>query len=194
MPFKPPQHRDDDSLTTARQQATTSRDKDLSFDLGHFLLWFASAELALSTLLAVSTKSRDLRAFDILCERMDAGGKLDRFRKVAKGGMGIGPNLESRLNKFAVAIKLRNKIAHSAIAHSEKIQGVYLLCSLSKLPFQDFNLDIGISTDEPYEIRSLDLFAWAEWLQHLSYDLKQAVEKSIRGEQPEIDKPRTQIS
>jgi hypothetical protein len=164
-------------------------------DIGFFVSWYATAELALTATLAASTGTVDLEAFDILCRGMDARKKLERLRLSAKRHGGIGPNIRARFDFFEKKIiPLRNKIVHSSIAISEDDGPTrYWLSGIANLPWAQLGMGQSKTGLEPYEISSRDLYSTGVWLSFFRQDLSTLPMLARARVQLEIDNPRSRL-
>jgi hypothetical protein len=90
--------------------------------VGYFITWFARVEQSITLLIAVESKFKDLRTFEILTRGMDMRVKLERLKMICTvNERPYGPNLSSRLRHLNDKIRpLRNDLTHSAHAYNEK--------------------------------------------------------------------------
>src|SRR5690606_3052610 len=118
-----------------RAELLKGPDRNVITDVGYFLIWYSTVELTFTNLLAFVSGMRDLTTFDILSAGMDMRVKIERFRRIQKKRGGIGPNLDTRLTYLDQKCRpIRNRLAHCAVAQSEKQAGCYLASTLSTMP------------------------------------------------------------
>ena len=135
----------------------TAEAANLQSNIGHFIMWFGTAEMFLTRLLAHLVGMHDMEKFDLLCKGMDARIKCERFKKAAKQAGGLGKKFSDELSYFEKkSIPLRNRISHSwPVQHEETIY----FCTVKSGAFSptDFKKD-------GTEISTLALFAEGFWL------------------------------
>ncbi len=191
-----PYQASDELLKQARKVSQNHDERDLFFDIGMFVSWYAAVELAITKTLAVITNSHDLEAFDILCRGMDARVKVERLRKFAKRTGGFGSNLSARMAVFERdAIPLRNKLVHSVLTYSEDAgPRKYFISGLSNMPWVELGMGEPTTSSKPDIISSIDLYAWATWLSFFGQDLNAMQPLAIAQKQLEIESPRSRLS
>lgn len=185
----------DDQLEQGRLKAYQREDRDMFLDVGFFIAWYAHIELVISKLLAFSTASHDLEAFDILCRGMDARTKIERLRRSAKRHGGIGPNMNLRLTALEKsAVALRNKVVHSALTFSED-DGPrrYFMSSLSNMPWAELNMGPPRTNRKPEVVTSLDMYRLGVWLSYLSQDLITVLPLALARKELEIAHPKSHL-
>ena len=185
----------DDELAQGRLKAYQREDRDLFLDVGFFISWYAHIELVITKLLAFSTQSHDLEAFDILCRGMDARTKIERLRRSAKRHGGIGPNMNKRLTALEKnALSLRNKLVHSALTFSED-DGPrrYFMSSLSNMPWAELGMGPPKTTRKPEVVTSLELYRFGVWMSFLSQDLITVLPLALARKELEIANPKARL-
>lgn len=97
-----------------RGQYITGPESTLPAHIGYFLMWFGTAEVGITTLLALILKLGPMDRIEYLVRGMDARVKCERVREAAASLYPLGPNLDARLKYFQETIvPIRNGIAHS---------------------------------------------------------------------------------
>jgi hypothetical protein len=183
------------AFDNGRERTYSSSDRDLYLDVGFFISVFSSAELAITSLLAILTQSKDLAAFDLLCKGMDIRVKIQRIRQAANKHGGIGSNLQKRLDFFEKnAISLRNKISHRSFAICED-DGPrrYFLFTLSNMPWGELKFGTPLTPDKPETIPSLEIYACAMWVNTFRKDLLSVMNAAIDGASLEVSNPVSRL-
>jgi hypothetical protein len=181
-------------VTTLRNSIIYGPDVNVTTDVGYFLIWYASAELGFTNLLALASRAGDLEIFDTLCSGMDFRVKIERFRRIRRNSGGIGPKLDARLTYLNDKCRpIRNRLSHCAITRSEKREGVYLASTLATLPWDDFQMALpeGVSFKPPITYTDAQLLGWAVWLSKFVHDLAAAHSHAIETGEFEIVSPQT---
>lgn len=182
-------------INAYRNKILQGTDAHLVTDVGYFIVWYSAAELALTTILAVASKSPDLEIFDSLCSGMDARVKIERLRRIRKPFGGIGPNLDLRLRHFDdKARKIRNIVAHSFIGRSESGEERYFASALSSLPWKELNeKSPHPNPKQPRIITPGELLGWGGWLALLCDDLSACFNAAALTGVFEIENPKTMV-
>jgi hypothetical protein len=181
-------------VTDLRNRIIYGPDVNLTTDVGYFMIWYASAELAFTNLLALASRAGDLEVFDTLCSGMDFRVKIERFRRIRRGNGGIGSNLDVRLKYLDEKCRpIRNRLSHCAISRSEKRDGVYQASTLATLPWDDFQMELphGISFKPPITYTEAQLLGWALWLTKFVTDVSAAHGHAVATGEFEIVNPLT---
>lgn len=92
----------------------TAEAANLQSNIGHFIMWFGTAEMFLTRLLAHLVGMHDMEKFDLLCKGMDARIKCERFKKAAKQAGGLGKS-------FLMSFRILKKINPSSQSHLSQL-------------------------------------------------------------------------
>ncbi len=178
------------TIEKLRDEWLSSNDRHLYSHIGFFMSWFAAAEMSVSFLLALATKSIDMEGFKLLVRGMDARVKCERLRKASKSYKPIGAALDDRLKNFEkTMIGTRNKIAHSVVVCPEPFDKIYF-CSHNEWPSQYFEV-ADKNPNPPEFISTIALFKQGLWLNFFSYDLHSLVKTEAQAVVLEITHPHS---
>lgn len=170
-----------------RKRIFESDDRTFYLHVGYFMAWYSACEARITLLLAIATKSENLKSFDLLTRGMDAKVKIERFRLACNGYRKIGDNLKRRLAHFEKKIiPLRNKIAHSHMTTDPSYQGIHF-ASLSKMPLASFGL-YAVGEAPPYQTFR-EIFEQGLWLNVFNDDLLSVWKNAAHPTEFEIDDP-----
>lgn len=166
-----------------------SDDRHVYLHVGHFMLWFAAAEVGVTLLLALATRSIDIKGFRQLVRGMDARVKCERLRSAAKDYKPIGPNLATRLEFFEkTMVKTRNLLTHSAVLLPEPRQMIYF-ASFGAFGTHDAPPDY--DGDAAPSMEAIELFKQGLWLNSFHTDLESVAREDAHSTTLEIDHPRS---
>jgi hypothetical protein len=165
-----------DELMKQREAQYSSIESNLYQDIGFFMLNFAVAEMAITSLVGILMGATDLKVVDALLDKATAGFKAEKLQKLAKLHGGLGPMLKSDFSKFEnKAIPLRNILVHSLISVGpESAYPVYNASSIGNLPWVAFDMEFHGPTGVPKAIEALELFTCGVWLQKFALKISAA--------------------
>lgn len=146
----------------------------LPSNIGHFMMWFGTAEMFLTRILAFALDINDMRKFELLVKGMDARVKCERFRKATKSHLPAGPILLKALSRFEnKMIPLRNKISHSwPVLHEETVY----FCHVGRGALDPNNI-----VRDGTEISFDTLFLEGLWLNLFTSRLSNAFTSALNG-------------
>jgi hypothetical protein len=180
-------------LEPFRRRVFDGPDRDLLLHVGFFIVWFTKVEEAITYLIAILGKFRDLEAFDLLTKGMDANVKLERLRRMCELRSHMGEGLRIRLRHFEdKLIPIRNKISHSAMSQSEKGPKRFFFTSAAQQPFEELGMERLFGTKPP-EISADELFRRALWLNSFAGDLQALYEPATAGKILELARYKSPV-
>ena len=163
-----------------RAHMFAGNDRHLFCHVGFFMTWFAAAEMSITYLLAIATRSIDVPSFYTLVRGMDARVKCERLRTASKSYKPLGPNLAERLKFFEnTLIGTRNKMVHSFITVPEPFDKMY------------FGTVSKVGEEAPHAA-TLAVFRQGLWLNLFASELNEVVKTEAPLAILEIDRPRSQ--
>ncbi len=154
-------------LEEQRRIAFNSDDQEMFFHVGHFTVWYGTAEFVLTLLIHAFTGNIHPRQFHALTKGMDGRIKIERLKTLVKiAGWKLSPSLEKRIEHFlTVMVNIRNTLMHSHFYWPEN--GDLQLTSIGAPPIIDSE-QLG---DDPVVISGLALFERGTWLSLFAADL-----------------------
>ena len=185
---------DDDQTKAYRAELLAGEDRDLITDVGYFMLWYSTAELGFTNLLALAAGMPRLDLFDTLCSGMDFRVKIHRFQRIRQKNGGVGPNLQMRLDYLDQKCRpIRNRLAHSAVSRSEDGPLRYFVSSIATMPWREWGEPLlgGEHYDPPVTYTPNQLIGWGAWLAAFASDISQAFRLAMETGEFEITAPRS---
>jgi hypothetical protein len=168
-----------------RQQFLTGPAAVLPAHVGHFLIWYAITEVAVTTMLAFVLDFRNFERLEYIVRGMDGRVKCERLRQATKRYMPLGPEIEARLWYFEQkVVPLRNRIAHSW-PYLDETSGRVIFASVG-IPLE------GTPKFKALKANSVhldEIFDMASWVHLFSQDLAAALASAIRGGSLEATSP-----
>jgi hypothetical protein len=163
---------DDSQLQAVREAVFDRPERDLYMHVGYFLTWYGHAELAITTIMALIMRERDLEAFHTVTKGLDAKTKALRFRQLcAVKKRKIGPHLLNQLKFFQKTIcTFRDRISHTALVENGDKQ--FCFAAFDRLPWKEFGLDYPKATQPAETINRIRVFTYGLWLAHFAQALQ----------------------
>lgn len=183
-----------EQVTEYRAKLLAGSDSNLVADVGFFMIWYSTVDLAFTNLLSVAARATDLDIFDSLCGSMDLRDKIRRFRRIRRLRGGVGPDLDCRLTYLDQKCRpIRNRLAHCSLSLSEAQKGNYLASTLGSMPWDDFGevKPKGQKMSPPVIYTPAQLVGWGVWLSKFATDLSIAHDNALKNGEFEIILPRT---
>jgi len=176
--YQPPVSEDRD-LADTRSKAFESEDKEMFLHVGHFTVWYGSAEFTLTLLIHAFSGNIHPRQFHALTKGMDGKVKVERLKKLVQvAGWEISKPLTKRIDHFLnVLVPTRNLLMHSHMYWPEG--GNLQLTSIGAPPV----LDGEMLGDPPTVISGLELFEKGTWLSLFAHDLTLAL-REVQARKP----------
>jgi hypothetical protein len=187
---------DQEKMLEGRRAAIFSgEDRDLYLHVGYFFAWYNHVEWKISNLMAVIMGERDFTAFEVLIGRLEGRTKVERFKRLCKiKKRVIEQSLLDRLDHYEKNIcKLRNTLAHHALARDERKPRFYFL-KLDRLPWAALGMVAPDGAQPPPDhINAITLFEQGHWLDAFADDLTEVFNTAIENRPLGISKPRSPL-
>ena len=184
-------------INSFRQAIANKGDGNLHIDIGYFLAWYSASEMRITSLLALASNAADYEVFDALTSGMDVRTKIERFRKICKNRIVIGPNLCERLLYFDKKSRpLRNKLSHSFVGINEKRENTYFASTLGNLPWNELGEKRppwAQKKTQPHAIPAEVLLGLGGWMAQFTDDLGSAFLHFLEKREFEIMNPKTKV-
>lgn len=177
------------TLEQMRDYMFNGKDRHVYLYVGHFMLWFSAVEVGITLLLALATKSIDVKGFRHLARGMDARVKCERLRAACRDYKPMGDNLSTRLEFFEkTMVKTRNNLTHSVVLLPEPREKLYF-ASFGAFGTHDAPPDY--DGDQAPHVPALEVFKQGLWLNLFDTDLRAVAHGEAQASILEIDHPRS---
>lgn len=164
---------------------------ELASHLGTYLMFFGTAEVHLTTMMAAAAGITDFDSAEILIRGMDARVKIERLRQaVKKDDKKLGPNLNALVEVYLQkCLPLRNKIAHSWPLTEGRSVHFGSMTTIKKATKGGETIDLA-SVDT---VHLDDLMSQAMWLNTLTQDLAAAMHHYSKTGVFEVTEPKSDL-
>jgi hypothetical protein len=183
-------------LEDRRAAIFSGEDRELYLHVGYFFAWYNHVEWKISSLMALILGERDFTAFEVLISRLEGRRKVARLKRLCKiKKRVIEQSLLDRLDHYEKKIcKLRNKLAHHALARDEGKPCFYFM-TLDRLPWAALGMiEIAPKGAQPPDlINTIELFEHGHWLDAFADDLAEVIDAAIENRPLGISKPRSPL-